>query len=105
MTVPSTDELRAGLRRVLPGLACEQVAVRAEAGRQTDPKWHSGSALVDGAFVAKFAWSKVAADRIRSEGQILLALHAAAPHLRLPEVVAIGMDPVLLVTRVVRVAP
>ncbi len=100
MADPSERELRAALGSVLPELACESIVLRAEAKRG-DPRWHSGSAVIGGAFVAKFAWSRVAAGRNRREGQMLLALRSAAPHLQLPEVVAISTDPVLIVTRVV----
>jgi len=92
MADPSERELRAALGGVLPELACESIVLRAEAKRG-DPRWHSGSAVIGGAFVAKFAWSRVAAGRNRREGQMLLALRSAAPHLQLPEVVAISTDP------------
>ncbi|MCA1700574.1 MAG: hypothetical protein LC790_17405, partial [Actinobacteria bacterium] len=59
------------------------------------------SAVVGGAFVAKFAWSQQAAIRIRREGQLLRALQSVAPELQLPGVVAVSADPVLLVTRIV----
>ncbi len=101
MAGPSAAELRAGLRRVAPELAGEAIRLRAEAGRVVDPVWRSGSAVVGGAFVAKFAWSQQAAIRIRREGQLLRALQSAAPDLQLPGVVAVSADPVLLVTRIV----
>jgi aminoglycoside phosphotransferase (APT) family kinase protein len=104
MADPSERELRAALDGVLPELAHDSIALRAEA-RRGDPTWHSGTAVIGGAFVAKFAWSQVAAGRIHREGQVLLALGSAAPQLQLPEVVAISTDPVLIVTRVVPGAP
>lgn len=105
MVGPSAAELRAGLRRVLPELAGEAIELRAEAGRVVDPIWRSGSAVVGGAFVAKFAWSPQAAIRILREGQLLRALRSAASGLQLPEVVAVSADPVLLVTRIVSGEP
>ena len=104
MAEPSAAELRAALRRVVPELACESIALHPKAGR-VDPTWHSGSAVIGGAFVAKFAWSKVAARRTQREGQLLLALRSAAPHLQLPELLATSSDPVLIVTRIVPGAP
>lgn len=104
MAEPCEAELRAALRRVVPELARESIALHAEAKR-LDPIWHSGSAVIGGAFVAKFAWSQVAAGRTHREGHLLVALRSAAPHLRLPEVVAVSADPVLLVTRVVPGTP
>ena len=68
---------------------------------RAEPRWHSGSAAIGGALVAKFAWSQIAARRTHQESQVLMALRAAAPHLQLPEVIATGTDPVLLVTRLV----
>ncbi len=104
MAEPSTGELRAALRRVVPELARESIALHPEP-KQVDRTWHSGSALIGGGFVAKFAWSRTAAARIHREGQVLLALRSAAPQLQLPEVVATSTDPVLVVTRVVPGAP
>ncbi len=104
MAEPSRAELRSALRRVLPELADESLALHPGAGR-VNPTWHSGSAMIGGTFVAKFAWSQVAAGRTHREGQILLALRSAAPHLQLPEVVAVSTDPVLIVTRIVPGGP
>ena len=104
MAEPSAVGLRAALRRVLPELAHESIALHPRAGR-VEPTWHSGSAVIGGAFIAKFAWSQVAAGRIRREGQLFPALRSAAPQLRLPEVGAISTDPVLIVTRIVRGTP
>lgn len=104
MAEPSPVELRGALHRVLPELADESLALHPGVGR-VDPVWHSGSAVIGGAFVAKFAWSQVAAGRVHREGRVLLALRSAAPALRLPEVVAVGTDPVLIVTRLVPGAP
>ena len=99
---PSAAELRLALRRVLPELAHESIALQPKAGTgRVDPTWHSGSAVIGDAFVAKFAWSRVAAGRAHREGQMLLALRSTAPHLQLPEVVALGSDPVLIITRLV----
>ena len=104
MAGQSVSELRSALRRALPRLATESIVLHAKDG-QLDPRWHSGSAVIGGAFVAKFAWSPVAARRIHREGQILLALRSAAPHLQLPEVVTATSDPALVVTRIVPGAP
>ncbi|MBA3264825.1 MAG: aminoglycoside phosphotransferase family protein [Nocardioidaceae bacterium] len=104
MAGQSASELRSALRRVLPGLDAEPIVVHRSEGR-ADPRWHSATAVIDDAFVAKFAWSRVAAVRIHREGEILVALRSAAPHLRLPEVVATSSDPTLLVTRLVSGAP
>lgn len=104
MASQSVSELRSALRRALPRLATASIVLQAKDG-QLDPRWYSGTAVIGGAFVAKFAWSPVAAARIHREGQILLALTSAAPHLQLPEVVAATGNPVLVVTRIVPGAP
>src|SRR6202012_5393333 len=61
----------------------------------------SSAALGDD-FVVKFAWSKPAADRVRHQITVLdvLACDPVVPYV--PEVVAAGTDPLLLVTRRVR---
>jgi hypothetical protein len=104
MSGSSISELRTALRRVLPGRDVEPIVVHPRLD-QVDPRWHSGSAVVGGAFVAKYAWSPEAAARIYREGQILLAVGSASPQLCLPEVVAAGANPVLVVTRLVPGCP
>ncbi len=97
-------ELRAALGRVRPQLAREPLALNAQAKR-FDPTWHSGSAVIGDAFVAKFAWSQPAAARVHREGQVLVALRSTAAHLPLPEVVATSADPVVVITRLVAGGP
>ena len=77
MAEQSASELRIALRRSVPALADDSIALDSTAGR-VEPRWHSGSAVIGGGFVAKFAWSQEAAVRTRQEGQILLALQSAA---------------------------
>lgn len=100
----SEAELRPALRRAVPGLDLERIRLHPK-NEEVDPRWHAGSAVVADAFVVKFAWSQVAATRIHREGQILLALHAVAPNLPLPEVVATSSHPALVVTRLVPGVP
>lgn len=104
MAGQSVSELRSALRRVLPRLHGESIVLQSKDG-QVSPRWHSGSAVIADAFVVKFAWSQVAAARIYREGQLLLGLHSVAPQLQLPEVVATGSHPALVVTRLVPGAP
>jgi hypothetical protein len=100
MSGPSISELRTALRRALPSLDVESIVAHPRLD-QVDPRWHSGSAVVADAVVAKYAWSPEAAARTHREGQVLLAVRSVAPRLRLPEVVAVSADPVLVVTRLV----
>ncbi|MEV0717461.1 aminoglycoside phosphotransferase family protein [Asanoa sp. NPDC050611] len=82
------------LREVAPELAGGAIELRARRV-ESDPVWWSSTAVVDGRFVAKFAWSRPAAARVAREIGVLAAL--SGPYL--PEVVASSLDPVLLVTR------
>lgn len=104
MSGRSTSELGAALSGVLPGYGEQEIDL-AGGPVQTDPQWHSGSARVGGAYVAKFAWSRTAAARVVREGETLRALHRAAPHLPLPSLAATSRDPALVVTRIVSGAP
>jgi aminoglycoside phosphotransferase (APT) family kinase protein len=55
--------------------------------------------------VAKFAWSKPAAERLRYEARILHALAARSADLRLPDIMVASDDPVLVITRLVEGDP
>lgn len=67
----------------------------------SNPRYFQGSAVVDGAYVVKFAWSEPAARRIAHEARLLEALAKAELGLRVPAVVAAGTAPALLITRLV----
>ncbi|GAA2991901.1 hypothetical protein GCM10010483_40540 [Actinokineospora diospyrosa] len=64
-----------------------------------EPLWRSSSAAVGDGFVAKFAWSEPAAQRLVHEIGALAALSAGRSVPFVPEVVASSVEPVLLVTR------
>jgi Ser/Thr protein kinase RdoA (MazF antagonist) len=112
----SVAALAGALREVAPELAGYPIVIPGKVG-QEDPQWWSATALVGGEFVAKFAWSRPAALRVRHEIGVLTALtrsptvaqpsalarSAAVPYL--PEVVVSSADPLLLVTRRVPGAP
>ncbi|MFD3456949.1 phosphotransferase family protein [Streptomyces sp. NPDC058691] len=101
---PTVDALRAALRAVAPDLA-EGTIVPRGLEPSDDPQWCSASAVVDGRFVVKFAWSRPAALRVCHQARILDALGKAAPRLPLPAVVAASHDPAMLVLRWVPAAP
>lgn len=85
------------LRLVAPNLSCHSVAMPEVIGQQ-EAIWHSASAIVDGEFIVKFAWSYPAALRISREIAVLRALaKGSVPFL--PELVASSDHPVLLVTK------
>ena len=94
----SENEIRRGLANACPELPIESLEL-APYHPQTNPLWWSSSAVVNGALVAKFAWSQVRAERLYREGVILRRLAGIAPTLRLPTVVALSADPVVVVTR------
>ena len=64
------------------------------------PTWASGSATVDGRFLAKFAFSEPAAVRVWHEARVLKLL-AGLPAFDVPDVVATSPDPACLATRIV----
>src|SRR2546430_8180261 len=89
------------LAKVAPELAGRPIAVN-ERVVTSDPRFFQGSAVIDSAFVVKFAWSEPAARRVALEGGVLTALRLAAPDLAIPEVVAASADPALVVTLRIR---
>ncbi|GAA1379791.1 hypothetical protein GCM10009661_53510 [Catellatospora chokoriensis] len=93
---PSSAALRDALRAAAPDLAGLPLSMRDVAGRD-EPLWQASSALLDDAYVVKFAWSEPAARRVGYEMEILAALTGEVPCI--PQVVVASVDPVLLVTR------
>jgi hypothetical protein len=83
------------LRIVAPQLGGRSIEIRTRTV-EDDPLWWSSTAVIDGQFIAKFAWSRAAALRLAHEIGVLTAL-AGEPFL--PEVVASSTDPLLLITR------
>lgn len=100
----SVDSIRRALSMVAPDLADDAIALREGLG-ESDPQWWSSSALVGGEAVVKFAWSRPAAERLWNEAQILRTFADRQVELRLPPVVAVADDPVLVVTRFVAGRP
>ncbi|WP_433305904.1 phosphotransferase family protein [Actinoplanes sp. CA-030573] len=80
---------------VAPSLAGLPVEMRPPTG-DDDPMWASSTAIVGGAYVAKFAWSPPAARRLAHEIAVLTAL---AGDRCIPSLVAAAPDPALLITR------
>jgi aminoglycoside phosphotransferase (APT) family kinase protein len=95
LTDSSPTTVAAAVRVVAPelaGLSLDLAPRRVE----VDPLWWSSTAVMGGRFVVKFAWSEPAARRLAHEIGVLTALS----HLScVPEVVAAGTDPLLLITR------
>jgi aminoglycoside phosphotransferase (APT) family kinase protein len=86
------------LRVVAPALAGLPVTILGQ-NDQKDPVFQMSSAALGRDFVVKFAWSQAAARFILHQITILeaLAREPAVPYL--PEVVAAGTSPLILVTR------
>lgn len=68
---------------------------------QPNPLYWSGSAIVAGAFVVKFAWAEVPATRVWREGVLLQRLAASDPDLPIPRVVQVSQQPALTITEMV----
>jgi aminoglycoside phosphotransferase (APT) family kinase protein len=95
---PTPAAVADALRAVAPELS--RLPVRIPAVRTSgDPAWHSASAPVGQDYFAKFAWSAPAAERLRHQITVLDALGREPAVPFLPEVVAAGVDPLILVTR------
>jgi aminoglycoside phosphotransferase (APT) family kinase protein len=94
----SAAALAGALREVAPELTGYPIVIPGNVG-QEDPRWWSATALLGGEFVAKFAWSRPAALRVRHEIGVLAALARPPAVPYLPEVVVGSTDPLLLVTR------
>ncbi len=98
----SVTALAAALREAAPELSGYPIVIPGDLD-EPDPKWHASAAFLGEEFVAKFAWSRPAALRVRREIGVLAALAPVVPYL--PEVVVSSTDPLLLVTRRVPGAP
>jgi len=96
--------LRRAVVQVAPELADRTLMIN-ERVVTSDPRFFQGSAVLDGAFVVKFAWSQSAAQRIVHEGIVLVALASGSPGLRVPKVVATSVSPALLITERVSGVP
>jgi aminoglycoside phosphotransferase (APT) family kinase protein len=98
----SAEALGEALRVVVPELRGYPITVAVpDPTAKADPLWWSSSTVVGDRFIVKFAWSRPAALRLAREIGVLTALGCEPKVPFLPEVVASGTDPVLLVTRIV----
>jgi aminoglycoside phosphotransferase (APT) family kinase protein len=94
----SAAALAGALRETAPELAGYPIVISGDVS-QEDPQWWSETAEIGTEFVAKFAWSRQAALRVRHEIGVLAALARPPAVPYLPEVVVGTANPVLLVTR------
>jgi aminoglycoside phosphotransferase (APT) family kinase protein len=89
------------LRSVAPELATEPLVFDEPGPAGADPIWWSGTAIADGRFLVKFAWSQPAALQLWREVGVLTTFAPGDLVPFLPEVVVGSDDPVLLATRLV----
>src|SRR5438105_6312810 len=97
---PSEGSVRQALAAAVPALADAEIQLPSEI-EQSNPDWCSSTAIVGGSSIVKFAWSEVAAIRVRREAGVLRALAHAAPDLPVPRLEGSSDDPVAFVTQVV----
>jgi aminoglycoside phosphotransferase (APT) family kinase protein len=98
----SAEALGEALRVAVPELRGYPITVAVpDPAAKADPLWWSSSTVVGERFIVKFAWSRPAALRLAREIGVLTALGCEPKVPFLPEAVASGTDPVLLVTRIV----
>ncbi len=100
----SVEELRSAVGRLMPDLA-ERPLVLNDRVVTSDPRFFQGTAIVDGAYIVKFAWSEPPARRIVHESRVLAVLAGTHGGLQVPPLVAAATVPALLVTRLVRGEP
>lgn len=95
----SESSLRSALR--VAGAGLDRLPIELTGTNDlSHPTWASGSATVDGRFLAKFAFSEQTAVRVWHEAGVLKLL-AEQPAFDVPDVVAASPDPACLVTRIV----
>ena len=95
----SEPALRSALRVASAGL--DQLPIELTGTNDLSrPTWASGSATVDGRFLAKFAFSEPTAVRVWHEARVLKLL-ADLPAFDVPDVIAASPDPACLATRIV----
>jgi len=95
---PWPSAVAQALRPVVPELSGLPVSLPDLSG-QDDPVYQSASAALGEDFFVKFAWSEPAARFVRHQISVLEALGREPAVPFLPEVVASGTDPLILVTR------
>jgi aminoglycoside phosphotransferase (APT) family kinase protein len=94
----SEPSIRRAVHAALPGLVITRLEIRPRYS-SPNPLYWSSSAVINDAFVVKFAWSEVRAIRLHREAVLIERLHLADRELRLPELIAVTDDPVAVVTR------
>ena len=100
----SATSVRSALQQHAPELAGGEIELLPWL-EQNDPKWCHGSAVVDKRHFVKFAWSKLAAERVWYEGRNLIALASLEGRLRTPRITSASNNPAMLVTELIAGEP
>ncbi len=96
----SEPALRSALRVAGAGAGLHRLPIELTGANDLSrPTWASGSATVDGRFLAKFAFSEPTAVRVWHEARVLKLL-TDLPAFDVPDVVAASPDPACLATRI-----
>jgi aminoglycoside phosphotransferase (APT) family kinase protein len=98
------DSLRSALEVAAPELAGRSITTNPRF-EQSNPLYWSASAIVDGRFVVKYAWSEVRAWRLWREGVLLQRLRVLNGAVAVPDVAVVSRRPALLITHLVDGAP
>jgi hypothetical protein len=102
------DASERSIRRAVAAVAPEWSSLHITAVTRittSNEEWCTGTAIVGGLFLVKFAWSRPAAVRVLREAQMLAALADAAPELPIPRLVGLSDDPVAFVSELVGGVP
>lgn len=100
----SEGALRAALATAAPELAGLPIRINPRYS-QSNPLYWSATAIIDGRFVVKYAWSEIRATRVWREGELLRRLRQRDVSPAFPDLVALSDDPALLVTNLVAGEP
>jgi aminoglycoside phosphotransferase (APT) family kinase protein len=100
---PSEMSVHHALAAAAPGLAGTRIELQPDIPT-SNPEWSSSTAIVDGSFLLKFAWSEPAATRVLREARLLETL-ARVSDLPVPRLVGTSEEPVAFVTRLIAGTP
>lgn len=104
LTSPSAEELRSAIVELMPELGGRSLVLMDRVVTD-NPQFFQGRAILDNAYIVKFAWSEPPARRLVHEGRILAVLAETHPGLAVPRLVATSSSPAFLVTRLVSGEP
>jgi aminoglycoside phosphotransferase (APT) family kinase protein len=96
---PSEMSVRQALAAAAPRLAGARIELAGDIAT-SNPEWSSSTAVIDGSFILKFAWSEPAAMRVLREARVLEIL-ARVLDLPIPCLAGTSEEPVAFVTRLV----